>query len=70
VYDVFILHAQRSTQEAGLLPLEIFLAGDENKKKYKLAKWTILCQHTDQGGLGILDLNTKNIALLSNGYTN
>ncbi|WVZ79833.1 LOW QUALITY PROTEIN: hypothetical protein U9M48_027365, partial [Paspalum notatum var. saurae] len=39
--------------------------GDENKKKYGLAKWSILCQPKDQGGLGILDLNTKNSALLS-----
>ncbi|WVZ95150.1 hypothetical protein U9M48_040950 [Paspalum notatum var. saurae] len=42
-----------------------FWQGDENKKKYRLAKWTILCQSKDQGGLGILDLNTKNVALLS-----
>ncbi|WVZ62946.1 hypothetical protein U9M48_012634, partial [Paspalum notatum var. saurae] len=42
-----------------------FWQGDENKRKYRLAKWIILCQPRDQGGLGILDLNTKNIALLS-----
>jgi hypothetical protein len=42
-----------------------FWQGDENKKKYGLTKWTILCQPKDQGGLGILDLNTKNTALLS-----
>ena len=39
--------------------------GDEQKKKYRLAKWSILCQPKDQGGLGIHDLHIKNIALLS-----
>jgi len=39
--------------------------GDDHKKKYRLAKWGILFQPKDQGGLGIQDLNTKNIALLS-----
>ncbi|WVZ88215.1 hypothetical protein U9M48_034759 [Paspalum notatum var. saurae] len=43
-----------------------FWQGDENKKKYRLAKWTILCKPKDQGGLGILDLNTKNVALAQN----
>ncbi|WVZ82767.1 hypothetical protein U9M48_029995 [Paspalum notatum var. saurae] len=38
--------------------------GDENKK-YGLAKWSILCQPKYQGGLGILNLNTKNSPLLS-----
>ena len=42
-----------------------FWQGDENKKKYRLAKWSILSQPKDQGGLGIHDLNLKNIALLS-----
>jgi hypothetical protein len=36
--------------------------GDEHKRKYRLAKWSILCQPKDQGGLEIADLN---IALLS-----
>ena len=34
-------------------------------KKNRLAKWSILCQPKDQGGIGILDLNTMNRALLS-----
>ncbi|KAJ1262492.1 hypothetical protein BS78_09G112100 [Paspalum vaginatum] len=42
-----------------------FWQGDENKKKYRLTKWSILCQPKDQVGFGILDLNTKNSALLS-----
>jgi hypothetical protein len=35
------------------------------QKKYRLAKWSILCQPKDQRGLGIYDLHIKNIALLS-----
>ena len=42
-----------------------FWQGDENKRKYRLARWNILCQPKDQGGLGIHDLKLKNIALLS-----
>jgi len=38
---------------------------DEHKKKYRLAKWDILCQPKDQGGLEIHNLELKNIALLS-----
>ena len=38
---------------------------DEQKRKYRLAKWNILCQPKDQGGLGIQNLELKNIALLS-----
>ena len=30
-----------------------------------MAKWSILCQPKDQGGLGIQNLELKNIALLS-----
>jgi hypothetical protein len=37
----------------------------EEEEKYRLGKWSILCEPKDQGGLRILDLNTKNIALLS-----
>src|SRR6266540_6268437 len=42
-----------------------FWQGDESRRKYRLAKWNILCQPKDQGGLGIHDLRIKNIALLS-----
>jgi hypothetical protein len=38
---------------------------DNQKRKYRLAKWSILCQPKNQGGLGIHDLDTKNIVLLS-----
>jgi hypothetical protein len=38
---------------------------DDQKRKYRLAKWSILCQPKDQGGLGIHDLDVKNTTLLS-----
>jgi len=42
-----------------------FWQSDEHKRKYWLAKWDILCQPKEQGGLGIQNLELKNIALLS-----
>jgi hypothetical protein len=42
-----------------------FWQNDEQKRKYRLAKWDILCQPKEQGGLGIHNLKIKNIALLS-----
>jgi hypothetical protein len=41
-----------------------FWQGDSEKKKYRLAKWSVVCRPKDQGGLGIQDLEVKNIALL------
>jgi hypothetical protein len=38
---------------------------DEHKKKYRLSKWSILCQPKSLGGLGILNLEIQNICLLS-----
>ncbi|WVZ64244.1 hypothetical protein U9M48_013796 [Paspalum notatum var. saurae] len=45
--------------------LRFFWRSDDQKRKYRLAKWSILCQLKDQGGLGIQDLDVKNTALLS-----
>jgi hypothetical protein len=42
-----------------------FWQGDNEKKKYRLAKWNVVCRPKDQGGLGIHDLEVKNTALLS-----
>jgi hypothetical protein len=41
-----------------------FWQGDSEKKKYRLAKWSVVCCPKDQGGLGIHDLSVKNTALL------
>jgi hypothetical protein len=42
-----------------------FWQSDENKKKYRLTKWNIICRPKDQGGLGIEVLELKNRCLLS-----
>ena len=41
-----------------------FWQGDSEKKKYRLARWNVVCRPKDQGGLGIHDLEVKNTALL------
>ena len=41
-----------------------FWQGDCENKKYRLAKWSVVCSPKDQGGLGIHDLEVKNRALL------
>lgn len=38
---------------------------DGHKKKYRHAKWDIMCQPKDQEGLGIHDLEVKIVALLN-----
>jgi hypothetical protein len=38
---------------------------DQNKKKYRLSKWNMICRPKDQGGLGIEVLDIKNSCLLS-----
>ena len=42
-----------------------FWQSDELKRKYRLAKWDIICRPKDQGGLGIENLEVKNKCLLS-----
>ena len=42
-----------------------FWQSNENKKKYRLTKWSVLCCSKDQGGLGILNLDVQNKCLLS-----
>jgi hypothetical protein len=44
--------------------------GDTNKKKYRLAKWNILCRPKDQEGLCTIDLEIQNICLLSKWIVN
>ena len=45
-----------------------FWQGDDLKRKYKLAKWDIICRPKDQGGLGIENLEVKTDAFLASGY--
>ncbi|MFB5604543.1 MAG: hypothetical protein ACE5RK_09090, partial [Candidatus Nitrosomaritimum aestuariumsis] len=42
-----------------------FWQHDDHKKKYRLAKWDVLCQPRDQGGMGIMNIDTQNKCLLS-----
>jgi hypothetical protein len=42
-----------------------FWQSDENKRKYRLSNWSIICRPKDQGGLGIEVLELKNKCLLS-----
>uniref|UniRef100_A0A8I6X924 Uncharacterized protein n=1 Tax=Hordeum vulgare subsp. vulgare TaxID=112509 RepID=A0A8I6X924_HORVV len=42
-----------------------FWQSDENNKKYRLARWDMICRPKDQGGLGIENLEVKNKCLLS-----
>jgi hypothetical protein len=41
-----------------------FWQGDTDKKKYQFPKWNVFCRPKNQGGLGIHDLEVKNIVLL------
>jgi hypothetical protein len=42
-----------------------FWQNDSQKKKYRLTKWSIMCQPRGQGGLGIQNLEIQNKCLLS-----
>ena len=42
-----------------------FWQSDQNKRKYRLSKWNIVCRPKDQGSLGIEVLELKNKCLLS-----
>jgi hypothetical protein len=42
-----------------------FWQSDQNKRKYWLSKWNIICRPKDQEGLGIEVLEIKNICLLT-----
>jgi hypothetical protein len=41
-----------------------FQQGGHHKKKYGVAKWQIICQPKELGGLGVANLAIKNICLL------
>jgi hypothetical protein len=37
-----------------------FWQNDSQKKKYRLTKWSIICQPKDQGGLGVQNIELQN----------
>jgi hypothetical protein len=45
--------------------LRFYWQNDQHKRKYRLAKWEILCQPKIQGGLGIQNLDIQNKCSLS-----
>jgi hypothetical protein len=42
-----------------------FWQNEGHKRKYRLARWSILCSPKCVGGFGIMDLDVQNICLLS-----
>jgi hypothetical protein len=42
-----------------------FWQNDQHKKKYRLVKWSVVCQPKEQGGLGVTNLEIQNRCLLS-----
>ena len=42
-----------------------FWQSEEHKKKYRLAKWSVVCTPKDKGGLSVLNLDVHNKYLLS-----
>jgi hypothetical protein len=45
--------------------LDFFWQHGSQKKRYRLTKWSIMCQPRDQGGLGIQNLEIQNECLLT-----
>jgi hypothetical protein len=43
---------------------KFFWQRDSEKRKYRLAKWSVVCRPKNQRGHGIRDLQVKNMALL------
>jgi hypothetical protein len=61
---LFFLLPKRVLNKLDFFRSRFFSQGDSEKKRYKLAMWTVVCRRKDQGGLGIHDLEVKNIAFL------
>uniref|UniRef100_A0A452ZZZ2 Reverse transcriptase zinc-binding domain-containing protein n=1 Tax=Aegilops tauschii subsp. strangulata TaxID=200361 RepID=A0A452ZZZ2_AEGTS len=52
-------------QEVTKLLSRFFWAGENNKQKYHMVKWSEIYKPKDQGGLGVISSKRMNIALLS-----
>jgi hypothetical protein len=59
VYDLFLPVTQRSLDQLDYFRTRFFWQGDSENKKYRLTKWTIVCDPKDQGGLGVHGLEVK-----------
>ena len=50
--------------EIGTIQARFFWAGEGDKQKYHMVRWSEICKPKDQGGLGIMSSKRMNIALL------
>jgi hypothetical protein len=60
----FFLFPKGVLQKLDYYRSRFFWQGDSEKKKYRLAKWSVMCSPKDQSKLGIHNLEVKNTALL------
>src|SRR4051812_39469694 len=60
----FFLLPKGVLTKVGYFRSRFFWQGDSEKKKYRLARWNMVCRPKEFGGLGIHDLQVKNTALL------
>jgi hypothetical protein len=65
VYVIIPTDSKRGIEKIDFYRSRFFWQGDEEKQKYRLTKWNIICRPKDQGGLGIEVLELKNKCLLS-----
>jgi hypothetical protein len=61
---LFFLLPKRILHKLDYYRSRFFWQGDSEKKKYRLAKWSVVCSPKDRDGLCIHDLEDKNTALL------
>jgi hypothetical protein len=52
-------------QKLDAIRSRFFWQGGHHKNKYRLGKWKLICQPKELGGLGVANLDIKNICLLS-----
>jgi hypothetical protein len=61
VHDVIFSHTLRSYEKLDYFQSRFFW--QQEKRKYRLVKWSILCQPKDQEGLDIQNLDIQNTAV-------
>ena len=62
---MFIRNPERCTRKIDCFRSCFYWQNDQHKRKYRLAKWEILCQPKYQGSLGTQNLDIQNKCLLS-----
>lgn len=63
--SLYKLHVNIRNQIDRIRKKFLWSGGCQGRRKYHLINWTTICLPKDQCGLGVLDLNTMNIALLA-----